>query len=1243
MQQNRKGLFYAAFYMSLLLLFAPTAGATCGFSVEGVVAREATCGGSDGQATLVLRGGTAPFNYSWSNGATTQTATGLAAGTYAVSISDATACVQVQQVQISHLTAAQIFNPSASSANCQTANGGYSFTLAGNGNYNIAWSGATSGSQTNVASPISISALAAGSYNLTVTDANGCNRLATFVVGQTGNLGVISTVIQAPNCGGGANGILRATATSGTLPFEFFINGVSGGVVASNVFDFSALTAATYTVVVRDGNGCTTLPTVFSLSESGSTAISAASFTISNSPCPSAFSGSIVENAPSATPYQIFNRQTGLLVGSLPQNNTLAAGNYEVRLNTGGCVSILPFTITDPARWALALEITNPTCTAGQADIVMSVSGGTPNAAVPNYSFAWSNGANTQNLTNAVPAFYRVSITDASGCTFVSSDILVTNCSSRDTVTVFTGSNTIFCVDTNDVAGAVFIITNLCPSSNNNGTINSIGIDGCIDYTAGTREGIDTICVEVCNAAGTSCDTTTIIVFVQSPTDTFRTILPINSTTTLCPDISPLGAVVSATNLACQPLTQGSITNINAANGCVTYQANGVMGFDTVCIVVCDAQGFCDTSILIFGVQSLVDTVNLNVRANTEGTYCPDLSVFGSAIVSAVDLGCSVLDNGSINGINIANGCVRYQAGNIAGTDTVCLQVCDAQGFCDTTVIVFNVVPAPDTVRINFVPGANAVDTCLYNIQFPGTLANVSNLGCDQNTVGTISVNLATGCVNYAPATPQPGSGTRIDTVCLVACDNSNPVAYCDTVIYIFSNIEPICGGAVPDVISTQVLDCNAVAVDVCLPIPLDSISDYQVLIDGAPYAGNYGGCAFVTRIQYPFVLVPACGNDFIISWTINGQPFGPAQVTGLAGIVAQLNAWDTVTTWTSTPNNSVIVGTNNGNDARIYGNLSVACLNGAGSPTLLGPTTQQQYADGAQIRLNAIGNYRLTVIDQFGCVDTSLIRIVCVQPSVVLDTVGLDSVAVLCSVDYSQIQTLDTVYIACLPQGDVQVSLLGNGCVSVTGLALGVDSFCVVACDTFGICDTTYFQISVVLPVPIATTDVLLLPFGNTTLSFDFCTNDTIPNAPFSLTILQQPSLGSIAGNACSWIYTRRAADVCGRDSFLYQIENASGRDTAWAYIDVQCLPFSISGGISPNGDGLNDRFIINNLVDYPNHELFIFNRWGVQVFRSKNYLNDWEGTFNGNPLPDGTYFYHLEMNNTRNEVFNGFFILQR
>lgn len=63
----------------------------------------------------------------------------------------------------------------------------------------------------------------------------------------------------------------------------------------------------------------------------------------------------------------------------------------------------------------------------------------------------------------------------------------------------------------------------------------------------------------------------------------------------------------------------------------------------------------------------------------------------------------------------------------------------------------------------------------------------------------------------------------------------------------------------------------------------------------------------------------------------------------------------------------------------------------------------------------------------------------------------------------------------------------------------------------------------------------------------------------------------------------------------------------------------------ITPNGDGKNDRWIIVNVETYPDVEVLIFDRWGTQVYSSKAYDNSWDGTYEGNDLPEGTYYYVL------------------
>jgi gliding motility-associated-like protein len=92
--------------------------------------------------------------------------------------------------------------------------------------------------------------------------------------------------------------------------------------------------------------------------------------------------------------------------------------------------------------------------------------------------------------------------------------------------------------------------------------------------------------------------------------------------------------------------------------------------------------------------------------------------------------------------------------------------------------------------------------------------------------------------------------------------------------------------------------------------------------------------------------------------------------------------------------------------------------------------------------------------------------------------------------------------------------------------------------------------------------------------------------------------------------------------------IENSTS-NAAWS--SHLCLetphPVSVPSAFSPNGDGVNDIWVINGILSYPGSILEIFNRWGEKVFEAAGYQNNWNGTFNGKRLPDGTYFYILDL----------------
>ena len=77
----------------------------------------------------------------------------------------------------------------------------------------------------------------------------------------------------------------------------------------------------------------------------------------------------------------------------------------------------------------------------------------------------------------------------------------------------------------------------------------------------------------------------------------------------------------------------------------------------------------------------------------------------------------------------------------------------------------------------------------------------------------------------------------------------------------------------------------------------------------------------------------------------------------------------------------------------------------------------------------------------------------------------------------------------------------------------------------------------------------------------------------------------------------------------------------------------------ITPNGDGMNDLLVFENLENFPNNHLLIFNRWGQKLYEKEGYQNDWNGT----KYSDGTYFFILELNDKKNTLHKGTFKLFR
>ncbi|WP_417876835.1 T9SS type A sorting domain-containing protein, partial [Winogradskyella sediminis] len=144
---------------------------------SSVVDSNASCnGGSDGSATASATGGTAPYTYAWSNGATTASIVGVVAGTYNVTITDANGCTDTSSVTITEPAALVASSVVDSNASCNGGSDGSATASATGGTapYTYLWS--------NAATTASIVGVVAGTYNVTITDANGCTDTSSVTI-----------------------------------------------------------------------------------------------------------------------------------------------------------------------------------------------------------------------------------------------------------------------------------------------------------------------------------------------------------------------------------------------------------------------------------------------------------------------------------------------------------------------------------------------------------------------------------------------------------------------------------------------------------------------------------------------------------------------------------------------------------------------------------------------------------------------------------------------------------------------------------------------------------------------------------------------------------------------------------------------------------------------------------------------------------------------------------------------------
>jgi gliding motility-associated-like protein len=297
------------------------------------------------------------------------------------------------------------------------------------------------------------------------------------------------------------------------------------------------------------------------------------------------------------------------------------------------------------------------------------------------------------------------------------------------------------------------------------------------------------------------------------------------------------------------------------------------------------------------------------------------------------------------------------------------------------------------------------------------------------------------------------------------------------------------------------------------------------------------------------------------------------------------------------------------------------------------------------------VGDYVFIVTNmETGCADTSEVVTIVQDDSLPEAMAQVDSVS--CE---------GTAFISAnLPEGTTGMwESLGTATVTdptsnvttVTNLAIGTNELTWTLSQD-GCPDFSSTSI-IVLPelAPDAQDDFVTVGQGSTGATFNLLDNDDLTGVnDFTVEIVNDPSLGALINNGNGdFGYTLNIPLFSPAfDGFTYRVCNANCPtlcDEAMVEINIErdtTIETTVANGITPNGDGMNDQLIFDELLlnpdKYPDNSLIVFNRWGDIVYESQPYNNDWAGTNgDGSELPDGTYYYILRLEIGSGNIIRG------
>ena len=344
-----------------------------------------TCGGSDGAATVLVNPA-GQYTYTWSNGQTGQSVSGLSAGSYDVTITKpGTTCTYTASVSVDDISADFSISIASTMSDCGLSNGTATATVDPPGAYDFAWSNGQTGPQA--------SGLSAGSYTVTVSiTGTSCTEEASVMITEKPASFIVTMSATPASCGLNDGTAMASVNPPGAYAYQWS-NGQTGA-------QLSGLAPGTYSVTVSlAGENCV---------QQGSITVASTPFpyNISFTTTPASCGGSDGTATASITPqgeanYQWSNGQTGTHLSGV------SSGTYTLTVTVPGtnCTKVVTTTIDElPAAFNVSITTTPAGC---------GMNTGTATATVDppgSYTYTWSNGQTGNQLSGVLSGSYTVTV-----------------------------------------------------------------------------------------------------------------------------------------------------------------------------------------------------------------------------------------------------------------------------------------------------------------------------------------------------------------------------------------------------------------------------------------------------------------------------------------------------------------------------------------------------------------------------------------------------------------------------------------------------------------------------------------------------------------------------------------------------------------------------------------------------------------------------------------------------------------